>query len=329
MGLDKTLLVDEADEQFICGLCHQVLVNPVYAGCNHIFCKSCVTRKLKSRVTKSVCPSCSANLTNNTNDTTIEFKLNLLHLTIRCSNHCEATFFLADLPDHLDVCPLAPVECDFKSKGCKKTVRRKDIDKHLAECDFRTVECEACGYVTIYRELFTHQSRVKCLERKLKQQIIRERKLSSLEINKHRQKLFRDTVRLDQHQRKTLLSHSKSLNYKKHPNKPPHHETENDSVTPRSAFLTDDIKHEATEHRELEPHLDGTCNVEVCVLSKIRNIEMCVLYNTSNIMVYVLYNTSNIEIYVSYNLSNVEGYLLYNTSNVGAYVLYNTSIVDI
>ncbi|KAL4240963.1 hypothetical protein ACF0H5_001745 [Mactra antiquata] len=264
MGLDKTLLVDEVDERFICGLCDQVLVNPVYAGCNHIFCKSCVSRKLRSKVTKSVCPSCSAKLTDDTTDTTIEFKLNLLHLKIRCSHNCDSTFVLADLPEHLDYCPLAPVECDFKPKGCKKTVRRKDFEKHLDECDFRTVECEACGHVTMYQDLFTHQSRTRCLERKLKQQVIRERKASSQEINRHRQRLCRDITRLDQQQRKTFSNHYRALSYRKMSKQSPYPETDdvNIELSPRdSVFLTDEVKgHQEEDYEEMEQELTNTRN---------------------------------------------------------------------
>ncbi|XP_053393074.1 E3 ubiquitin-protein ligase PDZRN3-like [Mercenaria mercenaria] len=246
MGLDKELFEGEVGEEFLCGLCDQVLLNPVTAGCSHIFCQTCVNRKLRSLVSKSLCPSCSASLTSNTQDTTIEFKLKLLNLNLRCSHKCGANFVLADLPDHMDVCPNAPVKCEFKTKGCTRTVKRCDFKKHLEECDYRTVECEACGYVTLYRELFTHQSHVRCLEKKLKQQIIRERKLASKEINKHRERLFRDNVRLDQQQRKSLLNHSKSLKLKRKLRLPVNDETDPEfDYSPRDGiFLTE----EAVQH---------------------------------------------------------------------------------
>lgn len=212
MGLDKELFEGDVDGGFICGLCDQVLLNPVTAGCSHIVCQTCVNRSLKARVNLAVCPVCNAKLTRNTEDTTIDFKLNLLNLTLRCSHWCGSTFVLADLPDHMDICPCAPVDCKFREKGCRKSVRRCDISKHGDECDFRTVACEACGHTTIYRELFTHQSRVRCLEKKLKQQVIREQKAATQETNRHRERLYRDLVRLDQHQRKSVTDHLKSNN---------------------------------------------------------------------------------------------------------------------
>lgn len=253
MGLDKDLFDGEVDESFICGLCNQVLLNPVTAGCNHIFCQTCVKRKLRSLVSKSVCPSCSAKLTSDTQDTSIEFKLKLLNLNLWCSHKCGSKFVLADLPDHMEVCPNAPVECEFKSKGCIKTIKRCDLKKHLEECDFRVVECEACGHVTLYRELFTHQSRVLCLEKKLKQQVIRERKAASKEINKHRERLFRDTVRLDQQQRKLFLNHSKSLSNKRNLKLQDSSDTKSNfdySPTEDGIFLTEQVVHQHNESME-------------------------------------------------------------------------------
>ncbi|XP_052820437.1 E3 ubiquitin-protein ligase PDZRN3-like [Mya arenaria] len=216
MGLGKELFEGPLEDDFLCGLCGQVLLNPVTAGCQHVFCQQCVIRKMKSRVTKPVCPVCSLNLSLDMKDTTVEFKLKLLNLNVRCNHKCGESFVLAELPDHIEACPNAPVECDFKGRGCKRTIKRCDKRKHSDECDFREVECEACGHRTIYRELCTHQSRVRCLENKLKQQIIREKKATSREIIRHRERLIKDNAKLDQQQRKKILSHAIALSSRKH-----------------------------------------------------------------------------------------------------------------
>ena len=212
MGLDVNLFEDDVADEFICKICNKVLLNPLVAGCSHVFCEPCLLRRIESKGTRAQCPVCTSALDPDTFLTSsIDFKLRLLNLKIRCSNKCGETFSLGDLPDHSEICPNAPVFCEFRKRGCQKTVRRSDLKKHLDECDFRSVECEACGYVTVYRDLFTHQSRVRCLEKKLKQQIIRERRVSSQQIQKHRDKMFHEKVRLEQHQRKRLLEHSKNL----------------------------------------------------------------------------------------------------------------------
>jgi len=215
MGLDRALFDEEVEEDFLCRLCHQVLLNPVTSGCKHVFCQACVIRKMKSRTTRHVCPVCSSALSLDMSDTPVDFKLKLLNLSIKCAHKCGDSFALSELPDHMDVCPFAPVPCDFKEKGCKRTIKRCDKTKHCKECDYREVECEACGFHTIYCELFTHQSRVRCLERKLKQQVIRERKAASREISRHREKLSKDTTRLELQQRRKQLTHAMALTSRK------------------------------------------------------------------------------------------------------------------
>ncbi|KAL3876433.1 hypothetical protein ACJMK2_034282, partial [Sinanodonta woodiana] len=91
---------------------------------------------------------------------------------------------------------------------------RCDLKKHLNECDYRKVECEACGFVTVYCELFTHQSRVRCLEKKLKQQVAREKRSIASEVKKHRDKMFKDHIRLEQQQRKKIMDHLRAMNGK-------------------------------------------------------------------------------------------------------------------
>lgn len=218
MGLDVDLFEESVGDEFLCKLCRKVLLNPIVAGCAHVFCEPCLLRRIKSKTGKAQCPTCTSVLDPDAFLTSsIEFKLRLLNLKVRCSHNCGESFALGDLPDHDEVCPYTPVQCKFRNKGCKKTVRRSDLQKHLDECECRTVQCEACGYVTIYRELFTHQSRVRCLEKKLKQQIIRERRVSSQQIQKHRDKMFHEKVRLEQEQRKRMLEHAKQLNNKPTP----------------------------------------------------------------------------------------------------------------
>ncbi|XP_052262420.1 E3 ubiquitin-protein ligase PDZRN3-like [Dreissena polymorpha] len=265
MGLDRELFEGEVAEEFLCGICHQVLLNPVTAGCFHMFCQACVIRKMKSRVTKPVCPVCSAALSLNMTDTPIEFKLKLLNLSTQCSHNCGDAFVLAELPDHMDVCPNAPVQCHFTAQGCPRKVKRCDLRKHLHECDFREVECEACGFRTLYRELFTHQSRVRCLEKKLKQQIIRERKASSREIIRHREKLVKEHAKFDQQQRKRILSHAKSQASRKSERQTTAGSECGDSefdfaTTQESVFLTEDV---INRHNQQRHHSEEAKRMEV------------------------------------------------------------------
>lgn len=195
----------------MCKLCHKVFLDPVVNVCGHLFCSSCIKKRFRSNMAKR-CPVCSSTLLEQTTQPSMDFRLELLDLQIHCHNKCGKTFPLASLPDHIsDECPNTAMTCPNDPKGCKKKVRRCDIDHHVEECDFRKVVCEACGYVTVYFNLFTHQSRVKCLEKKLKQQVIRELRNHSKDVRKHRSQLTKLNIRRDVEDRKVILEHARCI----------------------------------------------------------------------------------------------------------------------
>ncbi|XP_062569089.1 TNF receptor-associated factor 5-like [Saccostrea cucullata] len=211
MGLETKLFEGDVDESFICKLCHKVFLNPVSSSCKHLFCNNCIQKRFQYETLKH-CPICKTKFTDKLTQPSNEFKLKLLQLRIMCSNKCGKVVLLGELPDHVsDMCPHTPVTCPFYGKGCRKKIRRCDIKRHLKECDFREVVCEACGYTTIFRDLFTHQSRTKCLEKKLKQQIIREFRHTNREVRRHKSLLNRQHVKRDILLRQKELEHSRNL----------------------------------------------------------------------------------------------------------------------
>ncbi|XP_046352808.1 E3 ubiquitin-protein ligase PDZRN3-like isoform X1 [Haliotis rufescens] len=210
MGLDLTLFVGTIDPNLICSICSQVFVNPVSNSCHHIFCQSCIRRRSKSR-TSRYCPECSTKLHAESSEVSVELKLKLLRLRIKCNHGCGIVCELADLPDHVaDVCPNAPVSCPYKNVGCCKTVKRCEASIHAEECYHRFVDCEACGFRIQYCDLFTHQSKTRCLEKKLRQQVARAAKSTNLEVRRHRDYVLRQHFQLERHQRQAVMSHFRS-----------------------------------------------------------------------------------------------------------------------
>ena len=54
MGYNTDLFPDEIDPDLICGICHDVLQDPVYfRSCEHTFCRKCITQSLRVNPT---CP---------------------------------------------------------------------------------------------------------------------------------------------------------------------------------------------------------------------------------------------------------------------------------
>ncbi|KAK3089919.1 hypothetical protein FSP39_007644 [Pinctada imbricata] len=211
MGLEPGLFEGELDRDFLCCVCHKVFLNPVSAGCQHLFCQSCMGKRRMNERTQC-CPICKTKFTKTLSPPSTEFKLNLLQLRIRCSNKCGLVLNLGDFPEHLDEdCPFTPVLCPNKAKGCKKRIRRCDIKRHVEQCDYRDVVCEACGHSTVYYDLFTHQSRTHCLEKKLKQQIIRELRTTNGEVRRHKSLISKQHIKRDIELKRQEIEHARFL----------------------------------------------------------------------------------------------------------------------
>lgn len=204
MGLDVTLFAAGVDSDLVCSICENVLLEPVQTACSHMFCRICLEEAfLHAKL--EFCPVCNKTMDYVVKQPSAEFKIRLLALMIRCSNGCGTVCKLEELPDHVsEICPNTPVVCNNKSRGCKKAVRRCDVARHANECDFKEIACEACGHQTILRDIYSHQRRVGCLEKKLKQQLIRELRKTKKETMLHKQEIQKVRMKVEIEQRKAL-----------------------------------------------------------------------------------------------------------------------------
>ncbi|XP_025085708.1 E3 ubiquitin-protein ligase PDZRN3-like [Pomacea canaliculata] len=191
MGLAVDLFDSQVPLDLICVMCKKVLVNPVQNTCKHLFCSTCLVQHLK--VDKSrACPACKAHLSVKSEPPSLEVRLRLLDLNIHCSHRCGKVLKVGELPDHVsEECPYTPVACPHARLGCRMEIRRQEAEEHAEECDWRPVVCEACGHRTVRRDLCTHQSRKKCLEKKLRHQVSRAMRATNADVMQHRNSLQR------------------------------------------------------------------------------------------------------------------------------------------
>ncbi|KAL5018993.1 hypothetical protein ScPMuIL_004715 [Solemya velum] len=204
MGLDVKLFPAGVDSDLVCHICKNVLLEPVETTCSHIFCRICLRDSLL-QTKMEFCPVCNTTMDYFVKQPSAEFKLRLLGLTIDCNNGCGTVCKLEELPDHVsETCPNTPVSCSNKSSGCKKIVRRCDVNRHANECDFKKIVCEACGHRTILRDIYSHQRRVRCLEKKLKQQLVRELRKTETETKRHTNNIQQERMKVEIEQRKAL-----------------------------------------------------------------------------------------------------------------------------
>ncbi|XP_019644374.1 PREDICTED: RING finger protein 151-like [Branchiostoma belcheri] len=203
MGVELTSVVGDVDESLICPLCNMVLLDPVMAHCQHVFCQDCVSRK---RLTSAVCPVCSTPFIERFVPAPRELQSALQALEMRCNLGCGGTCTIGGLAEHMEECPLLFLDCPYKSRGCKDILQRRDMAAHLEDCNFRYVDCEACGHRTLFCDLFTHQKAKKCMEQKLKREVVDSVRRSRGQVRCHRKELTEDIHYRDQQQRRWLKS---------------------------------------------------------------------------------------------------------------------------
>jgi hypothetical protein len=167
------LFIGGADEEFLCGICMDILRDP-HSCCKegHTYCLTCITDALKLN---RHCPTCRQSfvgtsslvknraIQNMIDKSTVgcphgESRSNKTQepLCKRIKTELSASSFSSaccswqglykDLSKHLDNdCELAV--CDCPLQGCLEKMMRKDLSDHQRVCPNRTVTCHRCGSI--------------------------------------------------------------------------------------------------------------------------------------------------------------------------------------
>lgn len=152
MQLDR--FVGSVDEEFLCPVCRNVLVQPRRAPCDHEVCAAHADSTCN--VSGCLCPTSEPDW----RDAVKTAKL-LDKLQIRCDNSaagCEWVGSWGDLRAHrTSVCHFETVLCPFA--GCATAVQRIAMPDHKAACGFRRVQCAACLGTFKVQDLPLHEER--------------------------------------------------------------------------------------------------------------------------------------------------------------------------
>ena len=118
----------------------------------------CITKHLEDSET---CPLCMDQLTLDTLRSVPRVILEMVsHIKKPPCRHvsrgCTENVLVEDVLLHEQTCGYTPVVCS--SKGCKKTVNRRDQGSHeMKECKFRKITCEFCDEELMYVDYQRHQ----------------------------------------------------------------------------------------------------------------------------------------------------------------------------
>lgn len=129
--------VVKPSDEFICGICYDVLNNPHQCSSGHTFCLSCLRMSLQRR---KYCPTCNIALSDTNPIKSLGFNQLIQKMEVKCSAHisgCYWTGRLESLSQHISSCGYVSVDCPlFKihsSCPCNGKVIRQYYYSHVVD----------------------------------------------------------------------------------------------------------------------------------------------------------------------------------------------------
>ena len=120
---------------------------PVSCQDGHSFCQHCITQWQSNH---NYCPADRTDLSgtlvrNLAVEGAISRKVMKCPSTISLPGGCNWTGPTASLENHLPLCDMKIVECNFKGRGCILRSYQRELAQHLQICPHRTEKCPSCG----------------------------------------------------------------------------------------------------------------------------------------------------------------------------------------
>ena len=133
MGYGVNKFIANVDQNLICGICSAVLQEAVLTPCGHSFCLFCLETWL-GRPGCNTCPECRSRVVKEDARPILSLRNLVNSMEVECDNKdrgCRAIMKLERLPQHLETCGYAPVEC----AGCNISVNRYELAGHQMQCE--------------------------------------------------------------------------------------------------------------------------------------------------------------------------------------------------
>ncbi len=123
-------------EDFICGICLNVLKDPSQCQNGHMFCFSCINQAMKTR---QLCPCCNIPLYFQSLSYCLTVRNLIDKLTVKCTNqNCDWTGHLNQRKHHMTVCSMRLVVCPLRVTGlcsdpkCNSLMSVNELNGHVA-----------------------------------------------------------------------------------------------------------------------------------------------------------------------------------------------------
>ncbi|XP_071477772.1 E3 ubiquitin-protein ligase NRDP1-like [Diadema antillarum] len=194
MGYDQDRFVGPVKDGLMCGICKDVLEDPLQAPCEHAFCATCIHGWL---VHERTCPEDRKNLNESDLRPLFRYMRNDLNqLQLRCinsDNGCEEVTSLEVIARHERECAYGVAECPNKSRGCDAVLERRLLDSHLSACHYRSSKCQrGCGLTILSSEVDSHN----CVaELRTELELLRSEMICKQEDMRHEMQLRLDSQR--------------------------------------------------------------------------------------------------------------------------------------
>lgn len=194
MGYDQDRFVSPIKDGLMCGICKDVLEDPLQAPCEHAFCATCIHGWL---VHEGTCPEDRQSLEESDLRPLFRYMRNDLNqLQLRCVNAdsgCAEICKLEIISRHERECSYGSVNCPNKSRGCDAVLERRVLDSHLAICKYRSSKCpNGCGLTILSSELESHN----CVtELRTELELLRSEMICKQEELRHEMQLRLDSQR--------------------------------------------------------------------------------------------------------------------------------------
>ena len=134
-------------EKLKCPICIELVKEPVFTSCDHLFCSDCIRRQ-------PTCPTCSKRFRTTPDRGSVRI---MKAFKVKCPNSVEGCKWQGDLGDaeeHLEEkCQHQKVECP---NGCGEKIKDKSVQLHTqSDCTHRPYKCPHCDHKGVYKDVTT------------------------------------------------------------------------------------------------------------------------------------------------------------------------------